>query len=336
MSRSLRFPISDATSVGDARREAAVLCQELGFDQTDTGKIGIIVTEAGKNLVKHAQQGQLLLRRLADEGGGGVEVLAIDKGPGMADVAKCMVDGYSTAGSPGTGLGAISRLSSFFDIYSEPGKGTVLVSRLWQSTAQRRSALQVGVICVPANPGDACGDAWGLRHLPVRSRILLVDGLGHGLLAARAADEAVRVFTEKFSLGGVQMIQYMHGAMRSTRGASLAITDIEHEARILRYSGVGNISGMIYDHSSSRSMVSHNGTVGHELHHVTEFTYPWSETAMLVMHSDGLLSRWKFDSHPGLTSRHPSIIAGVLFRDYQRGKDDVSVLVARDRQKQVP
>lgn len=336
MSRSLYYPISDASAVGDARREAALLCEQLDFDTTDAGKVGIIVTEAAKNLIKHAREGAIIIRRLTDEACAGIEVLAIDRGPGMADVAKCMVDGYSTAGSPGTGLGALSRLSTVFDIYSEPGKGTVLLSRIWRQGKQRRSPLEVGVVCVSAIPGDECGDAWSLRFMPERCRILLVDGLGHGLLAAQAADEAVRVFIERNSLGGVDMIQYMHGVLRSTRGASLAIADIETRSGVLRYYGVGNISATLYQNGSSRSLVSHNGTVGHELHVVREFAYPWSATALLVMHSDGLTSRWKLESHPGLAARHPSLIAGVLFRDYHRGKDDASVLVARERAKRGP
>ncbi len=330
MSRSIHFSINDASAVGDARREAALLCQQLNWPETDAGKVGIIVTEAGKNLLKHAVRGQMLLRRLEDDTDEGVEIMALDQGPGMADVAKCMTDGYSTAGSPGTGLGAIVRLSTVFDIYSQVGKGTVLVSRLWSKGARRRR-LEVGVVCAAAIPGDECGDAWSLKLHPERARILLADGLGHGVLAARAADEAVRIFVENQSLDGLQMIQYMHGALRSTRGASLAIADMETGNQVVRYYGVGNISATILQDSSSRSLVSHNGTVGHELHTVREFTYPWSTSALLVMHSDGLTSRWKLDAYPGLASRHPSVIAGVLFRDYQRGKDDASVVVVRQR-----
>jgi Stage II sporulation protein E (SpoIIE) len=151
------------------------------------------------------------------------------------------------------------------------------------------------------------------------------------LLAARAADEAVRVFVERPTVENTALIEYMHGALRSTRGASLALAEIDHAEKILRYNGVGNISATIWNDQSSRSLVSHSGTIGHEVQTVREFTYPWSTTAMLIMHSDGLMSRWKIGSHPGLAMRHPSIIAGVLFRDYQRGKDDVTVLVARER-----
>lgn len=57
------------------------------------------------------------------------------------------------------------------------------------------------------------------------------------------------------------------------------------------------------------------------------FTYPWSPDAVVVLHSDGLRTRWRLDAYPGLARRHPSLIAGVLYRDFARRRDDVTVLV---------
>ena len=75
-------------------------------------------------------------------------------------------------------------------------------------------------------------------------------------------------------------------------------------------------------------MVSYNGTVGHEVRKIREFTYLWPKGGLLVMHSDGLGTQWRLDRYPGLIARHPSLIAGVLYRDFNRGRDDVTVLVA--------
>ncbi len=60
-----------------------------------------------------------------------------------------------------------------------------------------------------------------------------------------------------------------------------------------------------------------------------EFAYPFPKGATLVMHSDGLISRWTLDAYPGLAAHDPALVAGVLYRDFQRGRDDVTVLVAR-------
>jgi hypothetical protein len=94
---------------------------------------------------------------------------------------------------------------------------------------------------------------------------------------------------------------------------------------------VGNISGVIVQNAQTRSMVSYNGTVGHELRKVQEFQYPWPANGLLVMCSDGLSNRWEFRRYPGLAMRHPAVIAGVLWRDHNRGRDDATIFVARKR-----
>jgi hypothetical protein len=81
-------------------------------------------------------------------------------------------------------------------------------------------------------------------------------------------------------------------------------------------------------------MVSYNGTVGHEVRKIQEFTYQWPQQGLLVMHSDGLKTQWRLDRYPGLMHKHPSLIAGVLYRDFNRGRDDVTVLVAREEERE--
>lgn len=329
--RSTQVTVEPGGTAGEARRAALLLGERLGLSETCLGNVAIAVTEAVTNLVKHAGGGQILVRALDMHGTKGLELLAIDSGPGMHDTSRCLADGFSTAGSPGTGLGAISRLSSFFELYSQPGKGTVLAAQFWPEKVDDKSRLIVGVVCVPVVEREPCGDSWSHNQSESTSKLLLVDGLGHGLLAARAADEAVRVFEVNGTAAPEECIRSMHGPLRATRGASLAIAELDLVGNILRWSGVGNISGTVWHEGSTRSMVSHNGTVGHELHQVTEFRYPFGKNALLVMHSDGVNSRWKLDQYPGLTLRHPSIVAAVLYRDFKRGRDDATVVVARER-----
>jgi hypothetical protein len=125
------------------------------------------------------------------------------------------------------------------------------------------------------------------------------------------------------------MLRDLHGPLRATRGASLAIAELHFGSKTVRYAGVGNIAGTILHGELSHSMVSHNGIVGHELHSVVEFQYQWDPGRTMVLHSDGLQTRWKIDAYPGLIVRHPALIAGVLYRDFHRGRDDATVVVAR-------
>ena len=97
----------------------------------------------------------------------------------------------------------------------------------------------------------------------------------------------------------------------------------------MRYAGLGNIAGAIVGDAPVRHMVSHNGTAGHEARKFEEFTYPWPEGALVVVHSDGLATHWDLGRYPGLMQREPSLVAGVLYRDFSRRRDDVTVVVVR-------
>src|SRR6266545_1825047 len=139
---------------------------------------------------------------------------------------------------------------------------------------------------------------------------------------------AVNALRTRPQLAPAALIEFAHGALRSTRGAALAVADLDL-SREVRYAGIGNISGVLNAPGAVRHMVSHSGIVGHEACKIQEFVYPWSQDALLIMHSDGLATHWNLDQYPGLAGRHPSLIAGVLYRDFTRGHDDVTVIVAK-------
>jgi hypothetical protein len=293
-----------------------------------------VATEAATNLAKHATGGQVVLRSLAPEDAGcGVEVLALDRGPGIADVGRSLRDGYSTAGTAGAGLGAIRRLADLFDLATAPGLGTALVARVCRRDvpdAAPPQAVEVGAVCLPVAGEEACGDAWAVESSPTRTAVLVADGLGHGLLAATAAAEAVRVFRKTAGSHPEEIVRALHAALRPTRGAAAAVAVIDHPARTLRYAGVGNISGVVLALGRRQGLVSHSGTLGHDARKVQSFEYVWPAGALLVMHSDGLASQWDLGRYPGLSARHPALAAGVLYRDYRRDRDDVGVVCLRE------
>src|ERR1041384_4284658 len=138
--------------------------------------------EICSNIVKHGGGGELLAQPLERDEHRGVELIGLDKGSGIADLAKCLHDGFSTGGSPGTGLGAIRRLSQAFDVYSQPGHGTVVLSQLWpDGHAPRAPRMECGAVIVPAPNEIECGDAWCFVERAGGALVMGVDGLGHGL-----------------------------------------------------------------------------------------------------------------------------------------------------------
>jgi anti-sigma regulatory factor (Ser/Thr protein kinase) len=328
--------VQEATHAAEARRAALAAASALSFDETAAGNVGVVVTEAAKNLLKHAGGGQMILRTLDDGGAVGLEILALDKGPGIADLSRCRQDGYSTAGTSGTGLGAISRMSHVHEIYTRRGQGTALMAQIWKGSHNGHAArsggrFSVGGVSVPLAGQSDCGDDWVYQELPHGCRVTVADGLGHGEHAAIAARAGVRTARERPSETATELMRYIHAALKPTRGAAVAVAEIDSGGQLLRFTGVGNISAaIITDSGVVRRLVSMAGTAGHEVRKITEFQYPWDAGSVLVMHSDGLQTHWSFDTYPGLFERHPSLIAGVFYRDYTRGRDDVSVVVVRE------
>lgn len=334
MDAHLRLPVHDPSQAGEARRTAGALATRLGFDETEAGRLSVVVTEAATNIVKHAGRGELLLRALRETSEPpGVELLALDRGPGMSDVARCLEDGFSTAGSAGTGLGAISRLSSSLEIYSRPGSGTALLARLQPRDARpvpARSGLLFGAVRVPAPGESACGDVWAVAQADGRSLLMVADGLGHGEPAAHAAGEAARVFDANKRLPVEPILEAVHRALRATRGAAVSIAERDARGTEVRYVGVGNVCGAIVWSGGTRGMVGQNGTAGGDVRTIRAHSYAWVPGASLLLYSDGLTSHVGLSQYPGLLGRHPSLVAGVLYRDFARGRDDATVLVARD------
>ena len=329
MQKQLRFEIAESTQVGNARRAVQEMAEQAGLDETQAGKVAIAITELGSNLVKHGGGGELLARALSNGNGQGLELLAIDRGPGMADMAGSLRDGFSTAGSMGTGLGSLSRLATAFDLHSTPGKGTVAMARF--ETFETPARLVIGAVFQAKQGEEVCGDDWTCTSQSQRDMLLVADGLGHGPDARRAAMTAVHTAQRKGAQEPASVLDDIHAASRSTRGAAVAICAIEHEIGICRFAGIGNVACVVVYGGRQRHFASLNGIVGHSVRKIQEFSAPWPEGALLVMHSDGLATQWNFDHYPGLAARHPAVIAAVLYRDFVRGSDDVTVLVARAR-----
>jgi hypothetical protein len=161
--------------------------------------------------------------------------------------------------------------------------------------------------------------------------VLVVDGLGHGTEAAVAANAAVSQFQDSSTEPPADILAAVHRAMRHTRGGAVAVARIEWESATVTFAGLGNIAGAIIGVTGeARRLVSHNGIAGHNARRVQSFDYPCPD-GVLIMHSDGVGTRWSMDDYPGLVNAHPMLIAGVLYRDYTRGRDDATVVVARTR-----
>ena len=331
MPSQVLIQIDDRSQVGEARRVALQMAEALGFEETQRGKVGLAVTEAATNIVKHAGHGKIVVAPLLRAAATGLEILALDRGPGMANPGASLRDGYSTAGSMGAGLGALSRISPSFDLYSQTGRGTALRLEVWGgATVPPADVVEVGAVCLPKHGEEVAGDGWRLESSGEYRTILVVDGLGHGPNAAIAARAATDAFATRPSLAPAALMQLSHGALAATRGAAGAAARVIPAKMHGTFAGVGNIACRVESPGERRQLVSHSGTLGHVMRRVQEFEFDFPAGALLILHSDGLTTHWTGADYPGLMAKHAGLIAGVLYRDHDRGRDDVTVVVLKN------
>jgi anti-sigma regulatory factor (Ser/Thr protein kinase) len=326
--------LSEGSQPAAARGTTHEIAVRAGMNEVDAHRAGLVATELATNLVKHTTAGGELLvaATTTSSTDHGVELIAIDRGPGIRDVAQALVDGHSTAGTAGTGLGAVRRLADGFDAYSRYGQGTVILARVRSGRpgSPLRRRFDVGAICV-AMPGEAvCGDAWRVHEQPERAIAVLADGLGHGPHASEAAIAALDALDARRFTGASAALEGMHAAIRHTRGAAAAIAEIVPAARVVRFAGIGNVAGSLCADGRIRQAVSLSGTLGHEARHFREYSYPWTAGSLMVMSSDGLRTHWTLSDYPGIQQHDPTVVAAVLYRDFSRQRDDVTVVVCRE------
>jgi len=334
-----RFALTDRSFAYTLKKDIHKLAEALGFSTAHLGRIDIIVSELISNLLKHTPQGgELLVKPVFGQDGreAGLELLCLDTGPGMRDPQRMLEDGVSTAGSKGEGLGAVKRLSDEFDLFSQPGSGTAILSRLFlpeaSGTTPAPRSLDVRAVMIP-KPGETfCGDNWAVVSARSRYTIAAIDGLGHGEEAAVASGEATEVFARLAQGPPCQVLVGIHEAIRKTRGAVGAVTVIDLEAKLVSFCGIGNIMGKVHAADATKSLISYNGMLGNNRPAVlNDHPNAWDPSSLLILHSDGIKARWDLGKYPGLKNHDPTVIAGVLYKDFTRKTDDVLVIAAKQK-----
>lgn len=322
--------LTDKSGVADTRRRAIHMAHALGLSEKRQADAALVVTEAATNILKYAGQGEVTLRSYQEGASQGLEVIALDRGPGITNLTSARTDGFSTGGSLGAGLGTIARHSTLFDIYSVAGCGTALLARLANSSEASPHPFEVGTRSTPKAGQDICGDAFGIRHTRNGLWVALLDGLGHGPLAAEASNRAVGIFQHaKGDDTPADVLRAVHQGIKTTRGAVMAVAKFDADKAHMSFAGVGNIVGIVASGNDTQHLISTDGTVGYNMRTVRPSEVPWTRGSVFVATTDGLSTRWNLNRHPGLLDRHPSLIANVLHRDFARDADDATIVVVK-------
>ncbi len=317
--------VEDASAVAACRQAVQNMAERLQFPAARIGQLALAVTEAASNLYKHAEQGALLLCVNRDGPQPGIDLVTIDAGPGVRDVTAALRDGHSTAGTLGIGLGAIQRLADFADLYSRPGHGTSLVARFCASppVSQPRCA---GLIR-PITGETECGDAYGVVLADDAVTAVLCDGLGHGPLAAAAASAGVAAVLGDPAGEPAALLERVHRRMSGTRGGAVGVVQVG--GQLARFAGLGNVAASIVSDGQRKSMISIPGIAGVQARTIRQFEYDVPPGSAVIVHSDGISSRWEAAALPALEARDPLLIAAVLLAEAGVHRDDAGVLVLK-------
>jgi anti-sigma regulatory factor (Ser/Thr protein kinase) len=327
------------SDVGVARRAARALAEKLGFDSTASEEITLAVVELASNLARYARSGQLTLTPLGDAGPParvGVEIVSADSGPGIANIEQALTDGFSTSGSRGVGLGAVNRLMDAFDIQSRPGAGTRVTCRKWRrdyAASADRCPLALGVATRPRTPGDVNGDAFVIRHWAASVLAGVIDGLGHGQFAHRAAQTARQYVESHFDQPLEQIFRGAACACRGTRGVVMALARFDWALGRVSVASVGNIELRVFPPPRSLDFPVRRGVIGLNAPAAVVTERPWSREMIMVMHSDGLRTHWRWDEFPDLPRQAAAVAAESLLGALARQRDDATVLVVREAER---
>lgn len=329
-----RYRIEDRSYVAFIRREIHLKAVAAKFSETDTGKIDIIVAELTSNLIKHVGSGEILFRFTLDENGPPIfEILCIDSGNGIDDTSRVMVDGVSTSRTLGQGLGSLDRQSTVFQIFSIPKWGTVLYSRVGgekRDAPKTSSQLEVKALCVPKATEEVCGDGYLVITTKTHIKIFFGDGLGHGPHAKEAVDTAARIFASCEDNEPVDIIRAMHENVRRTRGLVGVVAVFDRINPQWSLCGVGNIVTRMYSGIAYDSYMSYNGTIGLNIAKSMKSSVIAAERNQhLIACSDGILARWDMTKYASIFKFDSNILAGAVYKDFNRGNDDASILIAK-------
>jgi anti-sigma regulatory factor (Ser/Thr protein kinase) len=312
--------VDEAASVPTARRCAGFHAAMLGFSPELTGEVELVASELATNLVKHGGGGDLVVRTT---GAGSVQLLSIDSGPGAHDLVALAALGVSTTGTLGVGLPAVQRLTSRLDLWSEPGRGAVLVAEVGDGT---RSPSPVGHLVRPSRGEQVCGDAVAWRRTSTGWLLAVVGGAGRGEAAAGFVRLTQQVLQDSASESPTELLHQAHAALAGSPGAAVAIGLVDVHEQVLTHAAVGDVSGRIVGGAGGAAWLPcQPGVVGRDLPRVRESTHDLAGSALVVLHSDGVTDHWDERGLPDVQAHGPEVCAAALLRDAGT-PDDAGVL----------
>ena len=339
--------LDEEANIGQVRRALRKCAADLNFNERQMAEIDIAIKEIGSNAIKFARSTGQIYFTETDAGldPPGLEIIYVDKGPGIEDTALAIEDGYTTTGSMGAGLGAVKRMVDEFYIYSmvpsstrrlsmygRTNHGTAMVLRKYLNEVEHKGSnvqSRWGAFTRPQIGEESNGDGYIIKTSEDRQLVAIIDGLGHGEGARTATDAAIASVEENSEASVEVILRAAHEALRPTRGAVMGLAAIDWASRTVEYGGIGNTDFRVLGGSKPLRFISLNGTLGSRLERVKVFKEQLPRAATMILSTDGISDRWDAESYPGLLGLDPQLFCGVVMRDYGRPNDDATILCGR-------
>jgi len=328
----ISFTADDRSYFSLIKKEIHRKALEAGMSESKINQIDLIVAEMTSNLFKYSDDGELLLGVFANGGSPYLELISIDNGPGMINPSRMMQDGVSTSNTLGHGLGSMKRLSDVFELYSQIGWGTIVLSRVYNDPEQAN--VKAKVIMSPIvvfKPGEkTSGDGFTFKKTDKYLKMMLADGLGHGPEANRAVNEAAAAFKVFPDYSPSETIRFIHQAIKKTRGAVINILSYDYAKRMWSTVGVGNIAVRMSGPVNFKNHMSYNGIVGHNIPNtLNDQEYAADEYNQAMLCSDGIKTRIDMARYPMMYKYDLTVLAAAIYKDHARRNDDMSVVIAK-------
>lgn len=323
--------ISELADCAFAQHSVRRLALALGFSEIASDEITLAVAELGANVIKHAGKGALAFRTIEREGRTGIEVDTTDEGPGIKDVEQSFADGYSTTGSLGYGMGTVNRLMDELDISSSSARGTRILCRKWVKPEKKEpefSVWDVGVFSRSCGGAQENGDAFVVKQWQGRMLAGVIDGLGHGEFAQKAAIAAQQYVQAHFDQPLEKIFLGAGRACRGTRGAVMALVRLTSPTQ-MEWASVGNVEVRAWSESVKVPFAVKRAILGMEQVNVHAQSLEWKPGWLLVLHTDGLRTHWQWGDFPGIEKEPAQVVAKKLMRELASGRDDATVLALK-------
>lgn len=360
--RAIHLRINSDSDAARPVMEVTRLAREIGFGPQEVQAISTAVSELARNILKYAGTGEVAIEEAVSEKGKGIQIIARDRGPGIADVDAAMQDHFSSAGTLGLGLPGVKRMMDDFEIESAPGSGTRVVIRKWleahparsssrllkalKRSGERRSSGQsrsgallsgsssdsAGIDCAffirPCRGERVSGDAAVIEEREGFVFAALIDALGHGPSAHRVAVRGADYLRKSWTSDVLATLHGLHDALSGTAGAAAGLCMLEVATSTVRYAGVGNTVIRNFGPREAR-LYSAAGTLGHQMRTPKEQRLTVARGDVLMLYSDGVKERFELEDYPQLRYQKSRTIAKTVVERFGKDHDDAGCVVLR-------